>query len=124
MITATKVKVAFQTKPQTVGMSANATTPVNKESFQAGGVNFIGHTEIFAALTDTLATRFARVEELTEPFFARERAPSSAPAPEAIFADADAARARMAAWDRLPAFRTDRARTIFRRLEPAVLKEL
>ncbi len=77
-----------------------------------------------AALTDTLARRFARVEELTEPFFAQERAPTSAPAPEAIFADADAARARMAAWDRLPAFRTDRARTIFRRLEPELLRRI
>lgn len=34
-------------------VAAVSTTPVNKESFQAGGVNFIGHTEIFAALTDT-----------------------------------------------------------------------
>jgi 4-hydroxythreonine-4-phosphate dehydrogenase len=32
---------------------AVATAPVNKESFKAGGVPFIGHTEIFAALTGT-----------------------------------------------------------------------
>lgn len=32
---------------------AVATTPINKESLKAGGVNFIGHTEIFGALTDT-----------------------------------------------------------------------
>lgn len=30
---------------------AVATTPINKESLKAGGVNFIGHTEIFSALT-------------------------------------------------------------------------
>ncbi|MDR1178044.1 MAG: 4-hydroxythreonine-4-phosphate dehydrogenase PdxA [Spirochaetaceae bacterium] len=32
---------------------AVATTPVNKESLKKGGVNFIGHTEIFAELTGT-----------------------------------------------------------------------
>ena len=30
---------------------AVATTPINKEALRAGGVNFIGHTEIFGALT-------------------------------------------------------------------------
>jgi len=34
-------------------VAAVTTTPVNKESFKAGGVNFIGHTEIFGALTGT-----------------------------------------------------------------------
>lgn len=32
---------------------AVATTPINKESLRAGGVPYIGHTEIFAALTNT-----------------------------------------------------------------------
>lgn len=32
---------------------AVATTPINKESLRAGGVNFIGHTEIFGAHTHT-----------------------------------------------------------------------
>ena len=32
---------------------AVATTPINKESLHAGKVNFIGHTEIFGALTGT-----------------------------------------------------------------------
>ncbi len=32
---------------------AVATTPINKESLRAGGVSFIGHTEIFGALTGT-----------------------------------------------------------------------
>lgn len=34
-------------------VAAVATTPINKESLKAGGVNFIGHTEIFAELTNT-----------------------------------------------------------------------
>jgi 4-hydroxythreonine-4-phosphate dehydrogenase len=33
--------------------AAMATTPINKESLHAAGVNFIGHTEILAALTQT-----------------------------------------------------------------------
>ncbi len=32
---------------------AAATTPINKESLRAGGVPYIGHTEIFGALTGT-----------------------------------------------------------------------
>lgn len=34
-------------------VDAVATTPINKESLRAGNINFIGHTEIFGALTDT-----------------------------------------------------------------------
>lgn len=34
-------------------VDAVATTPINKESLRAGGVDFIGHTEIFGALTNT-----------------------------------------------------------------------
>ncbi len=34
-------------------VDAVATTPINKESLKAGNVNFIGHTEIFGALTNT-----------------------------------------------------------------------
>lgn len=34
-------------------VAAVATTPINKEALKAGGVDFIGHTEIFGALTDT-----------------------------------------------------------------------
>lgn len=34
-------------------VDAVATTPINKESLKAGGINFIGHTEIFGALTGT-----------------------------------------------------------------------
>lgn len=34
-------------------VDAVSTTPINKESLRAGDINFIGHTEIFGALTDT-----------------------------------------------------------------------
>lgn len=34
-------------------VDAVATTPINKESLCAGGINYIGHTEIFGALTGT-----------------------------------------------------------------------
>lgn len=34
-------------------VDAVATTPINKESLKAGGINFIGHTEIFGELTNT-----------------------------------------------------------------------
>lgn len=34
-------------------IDAIATTPINKESLKAAGIDFIGHTEILAGLTDT-----------------------------------------------------------------------
>jgi 4-hydroxythreonine-4-phosphate dehydrogenase len=34
-------------------VAAVSTTPINKESLKAGNINFIGHTEIFGALTGT-----------------------------------------------------------------------
>ncbi|SCP99424.1 4-hydroxythreonine-4-phosphate dehydrogenase PdxA [Anaerobium acetethylicum] len=34
-------------------VDAVATTPINKEALKAGNINFIGHTEIFGALTNT-----------------------------------------------------------------------
>lgn len=34
-------------------VDAVATTPINKESLRAGGINYIGHTEIIGALTET-----------------------------------------------------------------------
>ena len=34
-------------------VDAVATAPINKEALKAGGVDFIGHTEIFGALTNT-----------------------------------------------------------------------
>ena len=52
-------KAAYEYIAKCIGLAnarkvaAVSTTPVNKESFKAGGVNFIGHTEIFGALTGT-----------------------------------------------------------------------
>ncbi len=34
-------------------VDAVSTTPINKESLREGGINFIGHTEIFSALTNS-----------------------------------------------------------------------
>ncbi|WP_423243549.1 4-hydroxythreonine-4-phosphate dehydrogenase PdxA [Anaerophilus nitritogenes] len=42
------VKLAMEKK-----VDAIATTPINKEAFKAGGVNYIGHTEILEDLTHT-----------------------------------------------------------------------
>ncbi|MGI5173694.1 4-hydroxythreonine-4-phosphate dehydrogenase PdxA [Treponema sp. OMZ 840] len=42
------IELAMQKK-----VAAVATTPINKEALKAGGVNFIGHTEIFGDLTGT-----------------------------------------------------------------------
>jgi glutamate-ammonia-ligase adenylyltransferase len=72
-----------------------------------------------------LMARLETVHALTEPFFAHDDATGSdAPKPDAIFTDPEAARAMMADWRRLPAFRSDRARAIFRRLEPELLRRI
>lgn len=42
------IKLAMERK-----VDAVATPPINKESFKAGGVNYIGHTEVFGDLTGT-----------------------------------------------------------------------
>ncbi|MDR1469783.1 MAG: 4-hydroxythreonine-4-phosphate dehydrogenase PdxA [Spirochaetaceae bacterium] len=52
-------KAAFRCIEKSIALAlekkvdAVATTPINKESLQAGGVPYIGHTEIFAGLTGT-----------------------------------------------------------------------
>lgn len=45
---ARSIELAMQRQADAV-----ATTPINKESLRAGDINFIGHTEIFGALTNT-----------------------------------------------------------------------
>lgn len=85
-----------------------------------------------AALADTepgplkaeLRDRLERVSSLTEPFFVPEASAPDVPEIEEIFADPEAARDRMTGWTRLPAFRTERARSIFRRIEPEILTRL
>ncbi len=52
-------KAAYEYIEKSVSLANNrkvdavATTPINKEALRAGGINFIGHTEIFGALTNT-----------------------------------------------------------------------
>lgn len=52
-------KAAYEYIAKCIGIAneqkadAVATTPINKESLRAGGIQFIGHTEIFGALTHT-----------------------------------------------------------------------
>lgn len=52
-------KAAFKYIKKSIEMAmskeidAIATTPINKESLKAGNINYIGHTEIFADLTNT-----------------------------------------------------------------------
>lgn len=59
-------------------VDAVATTPINKEALKAGNVNYIGHTEIFGALTGTqdpltmFETRGLRVFFLTRHVSLRE----------------------------------------------------
>ncbi len=71
-----------------------------------------------------LANRLATVKDLTEPFFVPGGGTESAPAPAQIFADPEAASERIATWARLPALRSERARSIFRRLEPQLLHRI
>ncbi len=76
-------------------------------------------------LAADLRGRLERVHSLTEPFFAQ--APGAAePAPEVgeVFADPERAKGIMHDWRRLPAFRSERARAIFRRLEPELLRRM
>lgn len=73
-----------------------------------------------------LTHRLETVSALTEPFFSHTpaaggAAPTVAPAPDAIFADPELAVTLMAGWARLPALRTERARGLFRKLEPELL---
>lgn len=59
-------------------VDAVATTPINKEALKAGGIDYIGHTEIFGALTGTkdpltmFETRGLRVFFLTRHVALRE----------------------------------------------------
>jgi glutamate-ammonia-ligase adenylyltransferase len=77
-----------------------------------------------AALAAGLEARLVRVQALTEAFFSQDQPEVAAPAPEAVFRDPGRARRIMGDWTRLPALRSERARDIFRRLEPRLLTRL
>ncbi len=84
---------------------------------------FCGETDPERFQSD-LRARLETVDRLTEPFFAQESTPCDAPAPGEVFADPEAAEALIGAWQRLPAFRSERARGIFRRLEPELIRRM
>ncbi len=71
-----------------------------------------------------IAARLETVQALTETFFVPDARPAEAPAPAAVFADPEAAQATMQGWRRLPALRSERARAIFRRLEPELMRRM
>ena len=77
-----------------------------------------------AEMEAEITARLETVAALTEPFFVPEAGPADAPPPEAVFADPAAAEATMAAWRRFPALRSERARGIFRRLEPELVRRI
>ncbi|MFV0300760.1 MAG: glutamine-synthetase adenylyltransferase [Paracoccus sp. (in: a-proteobacteria)] len=76
----------------------------------------MGETDA-AAWSDRLKTRLERVHELTESFFA--------PGEAAALPDlSDEARRIIARWSDYPALRSDRARAIFRRVQPEFLSRM
>ncbi len=76
-----------------------------------------------ATFADELKARLEMVQSLTEPFFAPDQA-APEPPPENPFADPEAAATLIGGWARLPALRTERARAIFARLEPRLIRRL
>ncbi len=64
------------------------------------------------------------VHARTEPFFAPGPAPVAAPVAADVFRDPKAAEGLMAGWRQRPALRSERARAIFERVEPALLDRL
>ena len=84
--------------------------------------DFCGEADRDAFLA-AIRNRLALVHDLTEPFFVQDAPPAPAPT-GAVFADPAAAEALMTGWRRLPAMRSERARTIFKRIEPHLLGRL
>ena len=78
--------------------------------------HFMGQADVAAFRAD-LKARLARVDYLTEGFFA----PGAAEAGPKL---SDSARAIVAGWSSYPALRSDRAIAIFERLRPMLLKRL
>jgi len=68
--------------------------------------------------------RFAKVEALTEAFFAHDEPDPAAGGIWAVFPDPTAAQELAESWAGLPALRTDRAREIFNRLAPRAARGL
>ncbi len=82
---------------------------------------FMGQDE--ATFRTDLLTRLARVEQLTDSFFAASKSaarPETSAAPDL----SDRARAIVERWWHFPALRSERAQVIFRRLRPLLLQKL
>ncbi len=85
--------------------------------------DFCGAPDV-GAFRDAVRARLVEVAELTEPFFVHAKPGEEAPAPESVFRDPEAAEKLISSWRRLPALRSERAREIFRRLEPELMTRL
>ncbi|MCC6007880.1 MAG: glutamine-synthetase adenylyltransferase [Rhodobacteraceae bacterium] len=81
---------------------------------------FCGEADV-ATFREGLAARLEKVHRLTEPFFAGPAETQAAPAAEPLTA---AQRALIDGWQKRPALRSERARTIFRRIVPQILARL
>ncbi len=99
---------------QMVGDAQTHDLPVTAEGV-ARIAAFCGETE--AGFRAGLLDRLARVDALTEGFFAPGEV-------EALPALSDQARGIVEGWSHYPALRSERAQAIFRRLRPAFLKRL
>ncbi len=115
--------VEFRTLEHRLQMLEDAQTHrmPNSEAGLARLIDFRGADP--ATFSDELKARFETVHALTEPFFAPGHA-APEPMPESPFADPEAAASLIAGWVRLPALRTERARSIFARLEPRLIHRL
>ncbi|MBP7243503.1 bifunctional [glutamine synthetase] adenylyltransferase/[glutamine synthetase]-adenylyl-L-tyrosine phosphorylase [Amaricoccus sp.] len=121
----TAAYVAHRTLEHRLQMLDDAQThhmPKSAEAF-ARLADFCGETDR-EAFSEALRARLTEVHALTEPFFAQERAVAPAPDLATIFRDPEAAAARIADWRRYPAMRSERARTIFKRIQPELLARL
>jgi [glutamine synthetase] adenylyltransferase / [glutamine synthetase]-adenylyl-L-tyrosine phosphorylase len=107
---------------QMIDDAQTQTMPVSDEAM-ARLVDFCGEADR-GAFAAHLKDRLATVQALTEPFFAPDEPSDEAPALEEVFKDPDRAAELMQGWQRLPALRTERARTIFKRLQAQFLRRI
>ncbi len=85
---------------------------------------FMGQSDV-AAFRTTLEERFAQVGALTEPFFDHSRPLTTVGSPEwGGFADPERAARIAESWHALPSMRSERARSIFLRIEPEIAERL
>lgn len=121
--TLTEAYVAHRTLEHRLQMLEDAQTHrmPNSEAGLARLIDFCGADP--ATFADELKARLETVQSLTEPFFAPDQT-APEPMPESPFADPEAAATLIAGWARFPALRTERARTIFARLEPRLIRRL